>query len=196
MTISNQESTLAATLGVSGTMSGRAGIKPIAPLTMIWRRMLQPADALLSSVTTQADIALAERTVSVNEGQWVTLDSSGNAINAASDTGPGATGLAWPCFGGGDRFDGKGGITVLHGAWVADTSYFDQGGTYAPGTMLQVCAAAGVTVQGVATQKGALTSITVTTVAHLMTVVAICERAPFGITAELPAGSIRVRSVR
>lgn len=195
MTTPNTESTLAAALGVSGTMSPRVGLHPITPLTMIWRRMLTPADSLLSALATQAGIALAERTIAVQEGQWVTLDASGNAIVAASDAGPGVTGMAWPVFSGGDRFDPKGGITVLHGKWVADTSFFDQAGVYAAGTLLQVCAAAGVTVQGVASQAGALTPVTVTTVALGLTVVARCERPAFGTSSENPAGTIRVASL-
>src|SRR3990172_11210154 len=124
MVIQNTESTLAAALGVSGTLSARRGLFPITPLTMIWRRNFEPADALLSAITTQAGIALAERTIAVDEGQWVTLDTTGKAVVADSGSGGASMGLAWPVFSGGDRLDPKGGITVLHGKWVAHTSYF------------------------------------------------------------------------
>lgn len=188
------ESTLAAAFGVSGTMSSRKGLFPITPLTMIWRRMLTPDDTLLSAVGLQAGIALAERTVSLEEGQWVTLNSSGNAIVADSGSGGGATGLAWPVFSGGDRLDMKGGITVLHGSWVADTSYFDDNGAYSAGTLLQV-ATGTKTVQGVASKTGALTSIVPSTVAHLMTVVARVEKPPFGISTDTPTGVMRISRV-
>jgi hypothetical protein len=188
MPIQNTESTLAAALGVSGTLSARKGLFPVTPLTMIWRRMLEPADALLSAVGVQAGMALAERTIAVNEGQWVTLDSSGKAIVAPNA----AVGALGPVFSGGDRLDPKGGITVLHGAWVADTSYFDQAGVYAVGTLLQIGTA---TVQGVAGQTGALTPITPAAVGDIFKVVAVVERAPFGVSAETPAGTMRIRRI-
>lgn len=188
------ESTLAAAFGVSGTMSSRKGLFPVSPLTMIYRRMLTPDDTLLSAIGLQAGIALAERTVSLEEGQWVTLNSSGNAIVADSGSGGGATGLAWPVWSGGDRLDMKGGIAVLHGPFVADTSYFDDGGTYAAGTLLQV-ATGTKTVQGTAGKTGALTSIVPSTVAHLMTVVARVEKAPFGTSSDTPSGVMRIHRV-
>lgn len=187
MPISNTESTLAAALGVSGTLSPRKGLYPVTPLTMIWRRNFTPADALLSAVTTQAGIALAERTIALDEGQWVTLDSSGNCIVAPSAT----TLPAWPVFSGGDRLDPKGGVTVLHGAFVADTSYFDQAGVYAVGTLLQVSGS--VTVQGVAGKTGALTPITIAAVGDIHKVVARVERPVFGVSAETPAGVLRIQ---
>lgn len=82
MPIQNTDTTLAREFGVSGTLSARKGLFPVTPLTMVWRRMLEPADALLSAVGVQAGIALAERTINVLEGQWVTLDSSGKTILA------------------------------------------------------------------------------------------------------------------
>ena len=196
MTIPNTESTLAAALGVSGTLSPRKGLFPITPLTMIWRRMLTPADSLLSAVTTQAGIALAERTIAVAEGQWVTLDAAGNAVVANSDTPGGSTGLAWPVFSGGDRFDPKGGITVLHGQWVADTSFFDDGAVYAPGTLLKLNVVGGpVSVQGVAGQQGALTPLGALTAAELAKTVARVERTPFGTSSETPSGTLRVQKL-
>lgn len=188
MVIQNTESTLAAALGVSGTLSPRKGLFPITPLTMIWRRMLTPADALLSAVTTQAGSALAERTINLAEGQWVTFDASGNAIVA-----PDATTLpAHPVWSGGDRLDPKGGITVLHGPWIADTSYFVDTGTYAVGTLLQIATGS---VQGVAAQSGALEDITLAAVGDVHKVVARVERTPFGVSAETPNGTMRIRGV-
>lgn len=189
MVIQNTETTLAAALGVSGTLSPRLGLFPITPLTMIWRRMFNPADALLSAVTTQAGSALAERNINVAEGQWVTLDATGNAIIA-----PNATNLpAWPTWSGGQRLDPKGGITVLHGAWVADTSYFVDNGTYVVGTFLQINTGS---VQGVAAQTGALEDVTITADATILaTVVARVERPPFGVAAETPNGTMRIRAV-
>jgi hypothetical protein len=189
MVIQNTESTLAAALGVSGTLSPRLGLFPITPLTMIWRRMFTPADALLSAVTTQAGSALAERTIAVNEGQWVTLDASGNAIVAPNGT----TLPAWPVWSGGQRLDPKGGITVLHGAWVADTSYFVDTGTYGVGTPLIIATGS---VQGVGAQTGALEDTTVTADATtLFPVVARVERTPFGVSSETPNGTMRIRAV-
>ena len=189
MPIQNTESTLPAALGVSGTLSPRRGIFPVTPLTMIWRRMLEPADALLSAVGLQGGLALAERTIAVNEGQWVTLDTSGKAVVAGSA----AIAPVGPVWSGGDRLDPKGGITVLHGAWVADTSYFDQGGTYAVGTLLQISGS--VTVQGVAGQTGALTPITIAAATDIFKVVAVVERAPYGTSVDTPAGILRIRRV-
>ena len=187
MVIQNTESTLASALNVSGTLSPRKGLFPITPLTMIWRRQLTPADALLSAVTTQAGIALAEQTISIDEGQWVTLDSLGNAIVAPNST----TLPAWPAFSGGDRFDPKGGITVLHGKWVVDTSYFDQDGVYAVGTFLQIGTG---TVQGVAGKTGALTPIVPVAFGDLIKIVARVERTPYGVGSETPAGIMRIHS--
>jgi hypothetical protein len=196
MPITNLETSLAAALGVSGTLSARRGLFPITPLTMIWRRPIAPADALLSAITTQAGIALAERTVSVAEGQWVTMDASGNAVIADSVLGAGATGLAWPVFTGGDRLDMKGGLTVLHGKWVAHTSFFDQAGVYAVGTLLKVNdAAAPVTVQGVAGINGALTPIGAMSATENARVVARVERTPIAIAPETPAGIIQISAV-
>jgi hypothetical protein len=188
MPIQNTESTLAAALGVSGTLSARKGLHPVTPLTMVWRRMVEPADALLSAVGIQGGMALAERTIAVQEGQWANLDSSGKAIIAANA----AIAPLGPIWSGGDRFDGKGGLTILHGAFVADTSFFDQAGTYAVGTLLQIGTA---TVQGVAAQAGALTPITIAAVGDIFKVVAVVERAPFGVAAETPAGTIRIRRI-
>jgi len=187
MPITNTESTLAAALGVSGTLSARRGLFPVTPLTMIWRRNLEPADALLSAITTQAGIALAERTIAVNEGQWLTLDSSGKAVVAPAAA---LTPLG-PAFSGGDRLDPKGGVTVLHGAWVADTSYFNDAGSYAVGTLLQISGS--VTVQGVAAQTGALTPITIAAATDIFKVVAVVERPPFGVAPETPTGVMRIR---
>jgi hypothetical protein len=196
MPITNLETALAAALGVSGTLSARRGLFPITPLTMIWRRQVTPADALLSAVTTQAGIALAERTVAVAEGQWVSLDSSGNAVIADSALGGGSTGLAWPVFSGGDRLDMKGGLTVLHGKWVAHTSFFDQAGTYAVGTLLKVNdASAPVTVQGVAGINGALQPIGAPSATENLKVVARVERTAFGVAPETPAGTLQVSAV-
>ncbi len=191
MTVAASESTLAAAFGVSGTMSSRKGVFPITPLTMIWRRMLQPADTLLSAVGLQAGIALAERSCSVIEGQWLTLDTDGNAVVGDSGSGGAATGLAWPLFGDGGRFDVKGGLTVLHGPFVCQTSYFDDGGTYNVGTLLQV-ATGTKTVQGTTGQTGALTSIVPTTVAQLMTVVARVEKPAFGVSSDVPSGCLQI----
>lgn len=196
MPIQNLETSLAAALGVSGTLSARRGLFPITPLTMIWRRQITPADALLSAVTTQAGIALAERTVSVAEGQWVTMDASGNAVIADSAAGPGATGLAWPVFSGGDRLDMKGGLTVLHGKWVAHTSFFDQAGVYAVGTLLKVNdASAPVSVQGVAGINGALTPIGAMSATENAKAVARVERTAFGIAPETPNGTIQISAL-
>jgi hypothetical protein len=194
MPIQNTESTLAAALGVSGTLSPRKGLFPITPLTMIWRRQFEPADALLSAVTTQGGIALAERTIALEEGQWVTLDTSGKAVVADSGSGGASTGLAWPVWSGGDRLDPKGGVTVLHGKWVAHTSYFDDGGVYAVGTLLKVAAGA-VTVQGVAGKTGALTPVSGITAAELAKVVAVVERTAFGTSTDTPSGIMQIRSV-
>jgi hypothetical protein len=188
MPITNTESTLAAALGVSGTLSPRRGLFPVTPLTMIWRRNFEPADALLSAVTTQAGVALAERTIAVSEGQWITLDTAGKAILA-----PDATTLpAWPAFSGGDRLDPKGGITVLHGPWVADTSFFDSTGVYAVGTLLQVGTG---TVQGVAATGSCLKPITIAAATDIFKVVARVERTPYGVSSETPAGIMRIKSV-
>jgi hypothetical protein len=189
MTTPNTESTLAIALGVSGVITPRAGISPITPLTMIWRRQLTPADALLSAITTQAGSALAERTVNVLEGQWLTLDASGNAVIADAASGGGAQGLAWPCWSGGSRMDLKGGLTVLHGSYVADTSFFDSTGSYAVGTMLQIGTG---TVQGAVGTTGCLKPITIAAVADLIKVVARVERAPYGVSPQCPAGLIRI----
>jgi hypothetical protein len=188
MPIQNTESTLAAALGVSGTLSARRGLFPVTPLTMLWRRMVEPADALLSAVGIQAGMALAERTIAVDEGQWANLDATGKAIVAANA----AIAPIGPIWSGGDRFDGKGGLTVIHGAFVADTSYFDQAGVYAVGTLLQIGTA---TVQGVAGKTGALTPIVPAAVADIFKVVAVVERAPFGVSSETPAGTIRIRRI-
>lgn len=190
MPIQNSETTMANALGVSGTASPRKGLFPITPLTMVWRRMLTPADSLLSAITTQAGIALGERTISLDEGQWVTLDASGNAVVADSASGGAATGLAWPVWSGGDRLDPKGGVTVLHGrSWVAHTSYFDETGTYAVGTLLQIGTG---TVQGVAGKTGVLKPISPASVADLSKVVAVVEKPPFAVSSETPAGIIQI----
>ena len=186
MTIANSESTLAAALGVSGTMSARLGLFPITPLTMIWRRQLTPSNTLLSAVTTQAGIALAETTVAVVEGQWVTLDSSGNAIIAPNA----AIAPLGPVFSDGSRFDLKGGITILHGPWVAQTSYFDQGGSYSVGTLLEIGTA---TVQGAASSTGTVTPITLSAVGDIFKVVAAVERPPFATDPATPAGCLQIR---
>lgn len=189
MPIQNTESTLPAALGVSGTLSPRRGVFPITPLTMIWRRMVEPADALLSAVGVQGGVALAERTIAVDEGQWVKLDSSGKAVVA----GAGDVGALGPVWSGGDRLDPKGGLTVLHGPWVADTSYFDQGGTYAAGTLLQISGS--VTVQGVAGKTGALTPLTISAAGDVLKAVAVVERGPFGTSVDTPAGILRIRRI-
>lgn len=188
MPIQNTDTTLAREFGVSGTLSPRKGLFPVTPLTMVWRRMLEPADALLSAVGVQAGIALAERTINVQEGQWVTLDSSGKAI-LAPDAAIGAIGPVWS---GGDRLDPKGGITSIQGAWVADTSFFDSAGAYAVGTLLQIGTG---TVQGVAATAACLKPITVAAVGDIFKVVAIVERAPYGTSADTPAGVIRIRRI-
>lgn len=188
MPISASESALAREFGVSGTLSPRKGLFPITPLTMIWRRQLEPADALLSAVTTQAGIALAERTINVQEGQWVTLDTAGKAILAPNA----AVGAIGPVWSGGDRLDPKGGITVLHGAWVADTSFFNQLGTYAVGTLLQIGTG---TVQGVGGVAACLTDITPAAVADIFKVVAVVERTPYGTSTDTPAGVMRIRRI-
>ncbi len=189
MVIQNTETTLAAALGVSGTLSPRVGLHPITPLTMIWRRTLPPADALLSPVGVQAGSALAERTINLNEGQWVTEDADGNLIVAADGTAI----PAWPVWSGGDRLDPKGGVTVIHGAWIADTSYFVDTGTYAAGTPLIIATGS---VQGTAGQSGALEDTTVTADATtLAPVVAKVLRPPFGTSAETPNGVMRIRAV-
>jgi len=186
MPIQNTDTTLAREFGVSGTLSPRKGLFPVTPLTMIWRRQLEPADALLSAVGVQASIALAERTINVQEGQWVTLDTSGKAI-LAPDAAIGAVGPVWS---GGDRLDPKGGITVLHGPWVADTSFFDQTGVYAVGTLLQIGTG---TVQGVAATGSCLKPITLAAVGDIFKVVAVVERGPYGVCADTPAGVLRIR---
>lgn len=188
MPIQNTDTTLAREFGVSGTLSPRKGLFPVTPLTMVWRRMLEPADALLSAVGVQAGIALAERTINVLEGQWVTLDSSGKAI-LAPDAAVGAIGPVWS---GGDRLDPKGGITVLHGAWVADTSFFDQLGAYAVGTLLQIGTG---TVQGAAATAACLKPIAPAAVADIFKVVAVVERAPYGVSSDTPAGVMRIRRI-
>lgn len=185
MPIQNTESTLAAALGVSGTMSARKGLFPVTPLTMIWRRQIEPADALLSAVTTQAGIALAERTIAIAEGQWVGLDANGRGIVAPNDSIP-----VGPAFSGGDRFDPKGGITVLHGPWVADTSFFDTATPLAAGDLVKVGTG---TVQGVAATAGCLVKNVVAAFGDVLKTVGIVERAPFGVASETPSGTIRVR---
>lgn len=188
MPIANQESTLAAELGVSGTVTRSPGLYPVTPLSMVWRRQIEPADSLLSALTTQGGIALAERTVAVKEGQWVTLDSTGKAVVAADAT----TLPCWPVWSGGDRLDPKGGLTVLHGPFVADTSYFDKDGSYAVGTLLQIGTA---NVQGVAAQAGCLTPVTISAVGDVYKVVARVERTPFGVGSEIPNGALRIQRI-
>jgi hypothetical protein len=124
------------------------------------------------------------------------MDASGNAVIADSVLGAGATGLAWPVFTGGDRLDMKGGLTVLHGKWVAHTSFFDQAGVYAVGTLLKVNdAAAPVTVQGVAGINGALTPIGAMSATENARVVARVERTAIAIAPETPAGILQISSV-
>lgn len=189
MPIQNTDTTLAREFGVSGTLSPRKGLFPVTPLTMVWRRMLEPADALLSAVGVQAGIALAERTINVLEGQWVTLDTAGKAILAPNA----AVGAIGPVWSGGDRLDPKGGITVLHGAWVADTSFFaTEGAPYVVGTLLQIGTG---TVQGVGGVAACLTSIAPAAAADIFKVVAVVERAPYGVSADTPSGVMRIRRI-
>lgn len=186
MAIQNTENTLAAALGVSGVVSRPPGIYPVTPLTMVYRRQVTPADALFSAVSTQAGVALAEQTLSLKEGQWVMLDSSGNAIVATDAT----TAAIGPVWSGGDRLDPKGGVTVLHGPWIAMTTYFNDAGSYAVGTFLQIGTAS---VQGVAAQTGALTPITLAAFGDIFKVVAVVEKAPFGLSPEAPNGVLQIR---
>jgi hypothetical protein len=189
MPIQNTDTTLAREFGVSGTLSARKGLFPVTPLTMVWRRMLEPADALLSAVGVQGGIALAERTINILEGQWVTLDSSGKAILAPNA----AVGAIGPVWSGGDRLDPKGGITTIQGAWVADTSFFaTEGAPYLVGTLLQIGTG---TVQGAAATPGCLTSIVPAAVADIFKVVAIVERGPYGTAADTPSGVMRIRRI-
>lgn len=193
MVIQNTETSLAKAFGVSGTMSPRLGIKPISPLTMIFRRNFEPADGLLSAVTVQAGQALGVRQIIAFEGQWVTLDASGKAIIATAANTP--NGQAWPLFTGGDRLDPNGGVTVLHGPWIADTSFFDKNSTFAAGDFLSIDSGT-VNINGVDTAvEGTLKPVTVSAVADLAKVVARVERAPIGVAPETPDGVMRIHSV-
>lgn len=193
MAIQNSDITLAKDFGVSGTLTPRRGLFPITPLTSIWRRNFEPADAILSAVTVQAGIALAERTISIFEGQWITLDASGKAVVATAALT--VNGMAWPVFSGGDRLDPKGGLTVLHGSWVAQTNFFDKNSSFNVGDFLQIDSGT-VNINGVDTAvEGTLKPITITADATtLARVVARVEREAIGVTSETPDGILTIHS--
>jgi hypothetical protein len=87
--------------------------------------------------------ATAHETVDLVQGEWVTLNASGDVIKHAG----GASRLAWPVYAASTRYDvAMAGITVLMGDLVATTSMFDPNGTYAAGTELTLADLAGQTV--------------------------------------------------
>lgn len=191
MTIPNTESTLATALGVSGTLSGRRGLYPITPLTMIWRRNFDVDDTLKSALGVQAGMALADQTINVIEGQWVTL-AAGKAVIPVGDF---ATKLAWPAFAGGDRLDPKGGITVIHGAFVADTTFFDRAGVYTVGQPLKVGTGT-VNINGVNTAvQGCLKVANPAVLADVVQQVAVVEQIPYGVGPDTPDGILRIMRV-
>lgn len=181
-------------LGVSGTVKPRRGFFPETPLTMIYRRNLQPDDTLKSAAAIQGGISLGNRTINLFEGQWVTINASGLAVVATAANSP--TGLAYPAFTGGERLDPEGGLTVILGSWVATTNFFDKGGTFSAGTLLMVGAGT-VNINGSDTAvEGCLIPVDETVLAEVVRAVAQVERPPFGVNSETPDGIMQIRSIR
>lgn len=183
---------VAQSFGVSGSMKPRRGLFPEVPLTMIHRRNVTPDDSIKTAAGISGGIALGTQSINVFEGQWVTLNASGNAIIATEALT--ATGLAYPVFSGGDRLDPDGGLTVLWGKWICTTSFFDKLGVYAVGTPLKVGSGT-VNINGVDTVvQGCLTPATLP--ADAAKVVALVEQGPFAVNSDTPDGVLRIISTR
>ena len=104
-----------------------ATLEPQIDQSKIYHRSLTAGAALVQAGTLDDfEDALTPSTLDVQEGVWVTKDSSGEAVKAINTDR-----LAWPVWTDGGRYDvqGSGEVTVLWGPHIAKTDQFVAAGT-------------------------------------------------------------------
>lgn len=148
---------------------------PDTSVVTIYRRSLTPADAIIQDANENPSPALDTKEITVEEGEWVTLDAAGKAIRLPAS--PGAAGLlAFPVWVS-DRRDAGAALqlTVIHGVHIAKTTEFDAADLpFAAGDRLTA-----KLVSGKSVLKRAATGDAV---------VAIAEGNAAGATSEFPNG--------
>jgi len=152
-------------------------------MTKVWRRNLDPDDSLFSEVPGTNGLSVTGGRLAVERGHWVQLNAAGKAVVA----GFGADAKnAWPVWSGGaGRFDAAGGITVVYGDHVAESTGFlasPTNGAYAPGIEL--------TLRDDGNGDAVLDSA-----ASGEFIVAHVEAAPSGVSAKFPDGLLLISTL-
>ena len=144
-------------------------LNPNTSIITFYRESLKPADSLISPSGQNPFPAQDTVTIGIETGQWITKDTSGNAILATAGGY-----LVFPCWVG-DRSDAGAAlqITAIRGPHQAQTTVFDPtpATAYAPGVPLTVDGSSRLTSAG----SGDI-------------IVAVAEGAPVGANAQFPNG--------
>jgi len=152
-------------------------------LTKVWRRNLDPDDTLFSEPAGTDGLSVTGGKLAVERGHWVQRNAAGKAVAA----GFGASAAnAWPVWSGGKgRFDTVGGITVVYGDHVAESTGFlasPTNGAYAPGIEL--------TLRDDGDGNAVLDSA-----ASGEFIVAHVEAAPSGVSVKFPDGLLEISTL-